>query len=541
MPGRNSGEKKPRCRGVRYLNTFQRISKKVCMAIISKISQSVQSTLKSSSRPTAAGGLGILTKYVAKLFENLPDLETGEITKYSYKKLKNGTRSPANAYSQDSEDLEKGLLKKQARRILMKTELRQKRIKIVCHKLSAESELVPFFGKVALPGKLSFILEDVPNEKKNVVVHRVVNCGRDKITRDATVEVWQSKKTERCSFHKTQQCGSVWTCPTCSPKINMSRQKEIQHCYDAFLTLPESDAMLVTFTMKHGFSDKLAITFKKLKDAFRILQMSHTYKKMVGYTSTKQKNGIKTKIEIKSELDLSGIISATEITHGQNGWHPHLHQLWFFQKKLTKKEIEKLRSDLFKEWKKALLSLGMEAPIEFFNKRALGVDVRRALSAADYLTKFGSERQWGPEKELASAHSKKGKRAGRTPFQILKDSISSEDKKLRDSSSKLFQDYADATFSKHQLDFSSGLKKLLAELGVDLTQTDEDIVQSLEEDSHQLGSLTDEEFEALVKLPDSYPVEPFSTCLMICKLSGLKEAQRFIHSLPTFKLRLSPS
>lgn len=534
MPGRNSGEKKPRCRGVRYLNTFQRISKKVCMAIISKISQSVQSTLKSSSRPTAAGGLGILTKYVAKQFENT-NRETGEIFKIEKQRQKDGSLKDVFAYSQDVLDLERGLLKKQARRILMKLEDRQKRLRI------PYSFLVPLPNLQLMHDKLVFHsikykVEDMPNEKKRSAIFRVVNCGRDKIKFDQPVEIWQSSKSERCAFHKTQQCGSVWTCPTCSPKINMERQKDIQNSYNAFATQKVFDSMMVTLTIKHGFSDALKVTLSQMKEAFRLLQQTQTYKKISGYSSTKQVNKIKTKKIVKSTLDFAGRICSTEITYGANGWHPHMHQLWFFDRKLSDQEIEQLRADLFKEWEKACLSVGLPAPLEFLKDRAIGVDVRRALSAAQYLAKFGSERHWGPEKEMASSHSKKAKFSGRTPFQILFDSLNGDEK-----SSDLFLDYSYATLGKHQLEFSSGLKKRLEKLGVDLDRTDEDIVQSLEDDSVKMGVLNDNEFEALVKLPDSYPIEPFATVLMICKLSGFVQAIRFIHSLPTFRLRLSPS
>jgi hypothetical protein len=487
--------------------------------------------LAAAIEPAVLPSLGILTKYVDKHFREVTHLDSGEVVLLETSHSKKGVSTERPTFDQNAHELEKWLMKKQSRKLLMKIEKRQKRVKVYYSNL--DFELVPFFGEVWAPGEKAFKFEDVPNEQKNAPVFRVINCGRDKIQKDVDVEVWKSKKTEKCSFHKVQVCGSVWTCPTCSARINQKRQKEIQSCYDAFATQKESDCMMITLTIKHGFSDELKDTLEKMKEAFRLVQMTSSYKKIVGYNSVKQLNGFKTKKFISSEIAFVGRISATEMTHGRNGWHPHMHQLWFFDRQLTDNEISKLRSDLFKEWQKCCEAVGLAAPLEFYEGKALGIDVRRALSAAQYLAKFGSDRQWGPEKELASSHSKKAKLSGRTPFQILFDSLKGCVK-----SGALFLDYAYATIGKHQLEFSQKLKKRLNSLGVyDIDKSDDEIASTLEDDASKMGVLNDLEFAALVQLSSSYPVEPFSTVLLICKMSGFDAARAFVRSLPSYQRR----
>lgn len=494
-----------------------------------------------SSGGSSAERLGILTKFVDRVSDRTTvDPESGEVKTFTLQTDKTGHSHYVERYDPTAQLLERWLMKKQARKLLMVIEERQKRTKVLYTKVAPLPHPDPSFIKLIAIGQ-GFRFEDAPNrinkktkevikETKKSAVYRVINCGRDKIDHRTEVEIWKSKETDSCTFHKVQVCGSVWTCPTCSAKINLQRQKQIQACYDVFSTLPSSDCMMVTLTIRHGYSDQLKDTLEKMKEAFRLLQQTSAYKKIAGHTITRQKNKQKILIEVPSEFDFAGRISATEMTYGKSGWHPHFHQLWFFNRKITPQEIDKLRSMIFAAWESACVAVGLAAPLEFHKGKALGVDVRRAWSAAEYLSKFGNERQWGPEKEMASAHAKKAKLSGRTPFQILFDSMQGDAK-----SGLLFQDYAAATIGKHQLEFSKNLRARLRDMGVfDLDQSDEDISYNLQDDSDRLGMLSDSEFTALAALPSSYPVEPFSTVLSICRQSGFQACRDFIHGLPTY-------
>ena len=484
------------------------------------------------ARSAAGGGeaaLGILTKFVDRVDHETVDAQTGEVFKYQRVTTRNGHQEDRQKYDFTAQRLEKWLMRKRARSLLMIIENRQKRIKVPYTKIAPLPHPDPKVRQMVAIGQ-AYKYEDMPGEEKKSPIFRVINCGRDKIGSKTDVEIWKSNKDGECNFHKVQVCGSVWTCPVCSAKINRVRQDQIQRCYNAFEQQEQSDCMMITFTIRHGISDQLSDTLSMMKEAFRLLQRTSIYKEIAGHTITRQKDGQKILKRVPSLYDFVGRISATEMTHGRSGWHPHMHQLWFFDRTLTSTEIESLRAGLFSAWEACCTAVGLPAPMEFYKGKALGVDIRRALSAAQYLAKFGSERQWGPERELASAHSKKAKLSGRTPFQILFDSMQGDEK-----SDELFVDYAYATLGKHQLEFSKNLRIRLNELGVnDLDQTDEEISATLEEESVQQGTLSDAEFRALASLPDTYMVEPFSTVLMICKMSGFEACRSFIHSLPSY-------
>lgn len=86
------------------------------------------------------------------------------------------------------------------------------------------------------------------------------------------------------------------------------------------------------------------------------------------------------------------------------------------------------------------------------------VDVMDNARSSDYMAKHdsGSRGLWGADRELAKASSKKGRAAGRTPFQLLAD--------YRDGSEKagrLYVEYVEAIRGRPPVYWSQGLKRLV--------------------------------------------------------------------------------
>lgn len=488
--------------------------------------------------------LGKLTKFADTFFESI-DPETGEIQRLKQVERR-GQNVVVQAYDQDAADLERWMLKGHARRLLLRVEDRDKRRKVPYSEFAYFTDLETRKIRTVLVLERYFVETEYivragkrEVQQKKGVRFRVVNCCRDKIGATVQPEIWYSKQSERASFHKLGVCGSVWTCPICSRRINLKRQSHIRAAYDLFVTkkpeiskgVRDGDAVMVTYTIRHGIGDDLDDLLGKLKEADRqFLQKSHAYKKLVGYTRTVKGE----KVRVPSELAYVGRIATTEITFGDHGWHPHSHQLWFFDRRLTAKEIERLRSDLFQEWRAACLSVGLPAPRAFYRDRAtgkqkaVGVDCRRALSAEEYLTKFGHERDWGPEKEMASQHTKSGKK-GKTAFQLLYE-YGQGDKQ----SGARFAVFAEATLGRHQVEFSKGLRERLLALGLDeILAADEELAAQLESDADRLGELTDQDFEALLGA-EKFGIEAHGLLLSLCKSQGFDAAISWLRSLPSY-------
>lgn len=471
------------------------------------------------------------------------DPETGELL--TWDEAERSGDAARLAYDQDAADLERWMLHGYARRALFAIEERAVRVRVpysefawytrlsdrvlrsapVRERYRVEEQPAPAFTRLA-------DREVISAEQRRAARFRVINCCRDKIGRDTAPEVWLSEEARRASYHKVAVCGSVWTCPVCSRRINLARQAHIRAAYELFVTrkpelragVRDGDAVMVTFTIRHGVGDELVRLFDQLKGADRRQQKAYAYKRLVGYARTVKGQ----RVRVPSVLDYVGRVTATEVTYGANGWHPHLHQLWFFDRRLTGDELEELRAALFATWSEACQAEGLPAPREFVRGKAVGVDVRRALSAEEYLTKFGHERQWAPERELAAQHAKRSK-GGRTAFQLLHDYSGGDA-----AAGALFRVFAEATLGRHQLQWSRGLRERLVALGLDdILESDEALAASRDEGSRLLGTLDDDDWEALLGA-DRYGIEAHGTTLAIAKRAGFEAAVAFLRSLPSY-------
>jgi hypothetical protein len=360
-------------------------------------------------------------------------------------------------------------------------------------------------------------------------VHRVVTCMTRRVPKTAA-EIWQHQESLDCSWHNVIVCGSPWECPICSRRINTARQAQIVAVYEAFEAAGiHGGAYMLTFTVKHGLGDSCLDTVTKMKDAMQRFTKSPEFKAVTRKVPLKrvQHNSL-------PYFGYVGRIAALEVTHGtRNGWHPHEHHLWFFNRTLTPVDVAQLKIVLFNAWHDACLGAGLKAPV-----RKFGLDIRRALSAADYLTKFGTERKWGPEKEIASSHSKAGTAdvgKGRTPMQILLDSFTENANSggndfTFNADAGLFRDYAKAFKGRHQLQFSDSLREWMRLNGVqdvDCSENgDNELASALQAESVLAMTVADTDFALVVFHRAQFEV------LRICKQEGFEAAARFMANLP---------
>nr|MCH9730976.1 hypothetical protein [Actinomycetes bacterium] len=113
--------------------------------------------------------------------------------------------------------------------------------------------------------------------------------------------------TGRLVFSGVTTCGSVHSCPQCAAAILTRRSAEVVEALDAH----RHGAAMVTFTLRHHAGIPLA--------ALRVL-LGRAYSEMFAGNGG---------AALKESLGLVGHVRCAEQTYGQNGWHPHLHALWF--------------------------------------------------------------------------------------------------------------------------------------------------------------------------------------------------------------------
>lgn len=514
---------------------------------------------REDERGVVAGALGNTTKFTDEFVPALRPLsvenqrvreflnpETGEI--FRFEEDRNGLKA---AFDRDAAVLESWLLQRHAQRILSRPQHWQQRAKVqpspytdltakvVFCDIETRKEVKVLAHKIGQPvvrmKNNALVSGELYSDISTREVHstdsfnkaptfRVVSCRRSKVP-GKQPELFKAKDGGSVTFHNLAVCGSVWTCPLCSAKINRARREQIAQAYNA-LDGTGAAAYMLTFTVKHGAGDDLASLLARMKDAMQLLQKSHAWKEVTRSKALKRPRSGSLPF-----LGYVGRVSALEVTHGKNGWHPHEHQLWFFRREISSAEILQIRDRLFDAWATACVAVGLPAPLKTIKVgntvRSLGIDVRRALSASEYLTKFGSERErrWGPEKELASSHIKAGRAKGKTPFQILEDAANG-----CVASAQRFQDFASAFLGRHQLQFSRTLKAFLADIAAmqvdDSEHGDQVLAATLDSDADLIGTLDDDQFDRIVSN------KAHAQVLVIARNHGFEQARRFIETLP---------
>ncbi len=287
---------------------------------------------------------------------------------------------------------------------------------------------------------------------------RVHNCLKLRISKEKGVTVFYNKKRQKAQYGNLQTCGSVWDCPICASRITEGRRQELKKAMDTWKEQGKS-VYLVTFTNRHHFGDNLKDLLDGQKKAFVKFWQQRKVKetlKLLGYR---------------------GRITATEVTHGSNGWHPHYHMLFFFDGDINQSALQ---SFLAVEWQKSCVKVKLKKPT-----LKNGVDVRNGSYASKYVAKFGIDDKdgllgkWGLDYEMTKGHVKKGRDEGLTPFDFLR--LANEDKKYK----RLFREYSDAFYRKQQLVWSKGLKALL---GVE-TKSDDDLASETDKEAVQVDEI----------------------------------------------------
>jgi hypothetical protein len=226
---------------------------------------------------------------------------------------------------------------------------------------------------------------------------RIAQCQSAIAPERQAVEILVDSNQPGAKFHNLVRCDSN-SCPHCSA----ARSEQDRH--ELSLALAQAIdhnifPMLLTFTLSHHAGDSLKSLERGLRTAFDKTFSGRWFQ------------------DFKKEWRVVGKITASETTHGKNGWHPHLHVLLFTELEYAGKWPEAMENQISERWIDKLKTLGFSANL------AHGVDVRTAQSdIADYVAKWGREPMeagWGADTELAKANVKRATSGGLTPFQLL--------------------------------------------------------------------------------------------------------------------------
>lgn len=263
-------------------------------------------------------------------------------------------------------------------------------------------------------------------------------------------------------------CGDIWGCACCAGKVSERRRIELQAAIASATALGWA-THFVTLTVPHGVGDDLGELLGALSDSLKRLSTG--------------------KYSIKGQLAnrfpgciQHGYIRATEVTHGEHGWHPHFHILVFTSPDLSPAD---LRSVYSPAWQRACLLSGLPKPHDVH-----GVTVQDGTKAAQYASK------WGLEDEMTKAHTKQARGKGITPFGLLDAVLDGTDPVYtKPRSSALFIQFTKSFKGRRQLFWSVGLR---AKLDLAPELSDQELVDLPDDDrASLLATLDDDDWRAV--------------------------------------------
>lgn len=272
-------------------------------------------------------------------------------------------------------------------------------------------------------------------------VYRTIDCTWCRVA-----DLSMVRPADRDSYHYKglATCGSVHTCPICASKIQERRRQEVEQAITWAKGIDRA-GYVVSYTFPHRVDQPLKHLLKLQRDALAHMRNSRGYKQLM------------------ERCKHAGRIRSLEVTHGQNGWHPHTHELLFLDPDVP---AEWLRSQLAPLWLKSCRKVGLfvdgrDNEADFLR---YSVDVRAGdEGTADYLAKMDDQTKWGLSHEVTKSSSKQGRRAGSHPFKLA----------TNPATHALFLEYVEAMKGSRQLIWSRGLKDAV---GVD-DKTDDEIAR----------------------------------------------------------------
>lgn len=267
-------------------------------------------------------------------------------------------------------------------------------------------------------------------------------------------------------------CGSVHACPCCQAKILNRRAEEASEAASRWHRAGNS-VIMVNLTMAHDDGDDLAVMLKVIAGVWRRVQQARMWR------------------VLRERHQVAHLIRSLEHTHGENGWHPHLHVLLFLRGELTAAALADLGIYLKGKWSAELVKAGFR-PCDPVHGVTL-VPCYSAREAGAYVAKTTDGRAVG--NELARGDLKRGRGNHRTPLEILENFRRTGDK----ADLILWQEYERATKGHQRITWSAGARAEL--LTGEEEQTDEEIA-SEEIGGDLLGVVSCRDwFRAIVGVP----------------------------------------
>lgn len=313
---------------------------------------------------------------------------------------------------------------------------------------------------------------------------RLKNCGRHCAAESGLVAVKVTRTDDGAAagFGGVATCGSVWACPVCASKILQGRRSEVGMALERWQGMTSQDldgaaapggsVGFVTLTMRHHDGQALGELWDALSKAWHAVTSGRAWvRNQAEFGSTQVVKITRGKRKGMAVIERRlGWLRVVEVTHGDNGWHVHVHAALFLPADTSGKDFELLGDEMFTRWRDKLTALGLDAPL----KNAGGLHSALMTEGTegalmDYFTKNEYSHTQAAT-ELTRADLKQGRKGNRTPFQILADFYTHHDMADLD----LWHEWEAGSHNRRQMTWAAGFRDWL-KLGNEAT--DEELAE----------------------------------------------------------------
>ena len=299
-----------------------------------------------------------------------------------------------------------------------------------------------------------------------------LNCGKKLNPNTKVKDIIVITNGERGRILGTMHCNNPWFCPHCSTVQMSKHAARIATAIDA-LKRQGQFAFMLTLTVPHHrgitcdeITEILFNTWHEfIRDGNKAKKTRSRQKKVDGSNKTYTTKNAFT--QLCTQLNCKHRVRVIEYTWGNNGWHPHMHCLFWVPKKNLQLSLA-WEYDLRQRWlkiaeKQTVKTLCkrrnadkqeiiettrnyFERYNDTFNERRVSVHISdrdgvvTAQDSSQYIC------GWGADKELTGNSHKTATYEGHmTPYQILSAAYEATDNADREKWLELYMEYANAT------------------------------------------------------------------------------------------------
>lgn len=250
--------------------------------------------------------------------------------------------------------------------------------------------------------------------------HRVAKCLRTPAHKASGIEIRRGPDG-RARFYGLQTCGSAWDCAVCVSRISERRAQETNKALKQW-TSEGGQVLHASFTVSHTREMTSPEVLNQVRTSLTAMKGRRDYK------------------AAKTAYGWRHDATKLEVTYGRNGCHAHIHMLIFCDP-IGEESQKELGRIIGGAWLAAVRSKGGMVTLDY------GFDLQGGDYAADYVAK------WKVVREVTSSMTKKGRRKGRTSWELLEDYFFGDT-----AAGRTWQEYSAAFFGRTFVKWSKGAK-----------------------------------------------------------------------------------